>query len=111
MKKTINKKKINWTYGGVIGIIIGLVWFMMVARDQFFSSLNESSAWRALVITILPPCIAGALIPLVYYKLRKFKINKYVFWSIFLLIIIILLSLIVVWFLALEVAIGIGGIS
>ena len=100
----------KWTYGGIIGLVVGIVMFFITTRNQFARNISELSFWGGFIIIIAEPAIAGALIFFAYEKLSKLKLNKIIFWVIFSLLTIGLIYFTIWWFIALDLVTGIVGL-
>ncbi|MFH1642729.1 MAG: hypothetical protein ABIC04_07585 [Nanoarchaeota archaeon] len=104
------KKNQEGVYGGIIGLIVGIVLFFSITGNQFISKMSNIRNLLGFIIIVLEPTIVGALFPFTYKKIQKYVKNKLVFLTIFCIISGILIYLTVMWFISLEIVAGIVGI-
>lgn len=104
------KKMKNWIYGGIIGLLVGMILFFWIVGGQFIANIRDVGVWRMFILVVLEPTLAGIIIPLIYGKLMKFKINKIVLWVIYLIILAVIVWFTIIWFLSLDLGVGIVGL-
>lgn len=106
----MERKKRNWIYGGLIGLVLGIVIFLWLTWSQFIANIGDFGVWRMFILVILEPTLAGALLPIIYDKIMKLQINKTLLWILYIVIIGVILGITIMWFTALNIGVGIVGL-
>ncbi|MEA2037797.1 MAG: hypothetical protein U9O94_09890 [Nanoarchaeota archaeon] len=104
------KKWKNWIYGGIIGLLLGIISFSYIAGSQFINKINEIGVWLQFIVVILEPTLAGILIPLAYNKLIKSKSDKEKASTGYAVIIGLIIVITIIWLLAFSLVAGIIGL-